>query len=237
MRVDIDMAAFSDAHRSDDLIHADAGEFLFGLSLGLGKHTPVSEWTAKEVAATRARWKAEIDAMRPGIVPVCDALREALPPETMIFSDMTQFAYVAKEVWDMPAPGLWHHPFGFGTLGYALPAAIGGSVGYDGPVLAIAGDYGFQYTMQELGTAAELGLSLPVMIWDNEALGAIEDCMVEAQIAPNAVHTKNPDWALLAQAYGCGLVEPGTITELCVAVNEAFSAGRPTLIRAVLGLG
>ena len=63
---------------------------------------------------------------RPGIVPICDALREALPAETMVYSDMTQFAYVAKEVWDMPAPGLWHHPTGFGTLGYALVSVPGG---------------------------------------------------------------------------------------------------------------
>ena len=62
----------------------------------------------------------------------------------------------------MDRPGHWHHPTGFGTLGYALPAAIGGKIGRgDLPVLAIAGDYGFQYTVQELAVAVELELSLP----------------------------------------------------------------------------
>ncbi|MGI9389545.1 MAG: thiamine pyrophosphate-dependent enzyme, partial [Boseongicola sp.] len=111
----------------------------------------------------------------------------------------------------------------------------GGAVGYDGPVLAIAGDYGLQYTIQELGTAAELELSLPILIWDNDALAEIRDCMIKAQIAPNAVTQVNPDWNLLAQAYGCEFAEPGSIEELCVAVNDGFGAGRPTLIRATPG--
>ena len=85
---------------------------------------------------------------------------------------MTQFAYVAKEIWDMPKPAHWHHPLGFGTLGYALPAAIGGKIGGgDQPVVAIAGDYGFQYTLQELGVAVELGAELadyPVGQWQAE---------------------------------------------------------------------
>ena len=96
----------------------------------------------------------------------------------------------------MDRPGHWHHPFGFGTLGYALPAAIGGAIARRGrPTLAIAGDYGFHYTMQELGVAVELGLSLPILLWDNGKLGAIESSMVGAQIAPNAVVARNPDLA------------------------------------------
>ena len=67
-----------------------------------------------------------------------------MPKEATIHFDMTQFAYLAKEIWDMPRPGHWHHPFGFRTLGYALPAAIGGSVPGPGlPILAITGDCGF----------------------------------------------------------------------------------------------
>lgn len=203
-------------------------------SVGEGLET---DWTPGEVAEWRSKWRAEIDAERPGIAPVCDALSAALPANTMIFSDMTQFAYAAKEIWDMPAPGLWHHPTGFGTLGYALPAAIGGSLGHDGPVLAIAGDYGFQYTLPELGTAAELGLSLPILLWDNDALGEIRDNMTAAQIAPVAVTLRNPEWRPLAAAYGCDFAEPATLPELANTINAAFTAGRPTIIRATPRLG
>ncbi len=193
---------------------------------------PQTDWTAPEVAAARARWRAEVDAERPGIVAICDALRAALPEDTTVYSDMTQFAYVAKEVWDMPRAGLWHHPFGFGTLGYALPAAIGGKVGLpDHPVVAIAGDYGFQYTVQELGTAVELGLPLPILLWDNGKLKEIEECMQRSQIAPNAVIARNPDFGALARAWGAYATQPETLADLARDVQAALRADGPTVIR------
>ena len=189
-------------------------------------------WAAGQGAEFRARARAEIAAERPGILPVAEALRAALPAGTMIYSDMTQFAYAAKEVWEMDRPGHWHHPTGFGTLGYALPAAIGGALGRPGlPTLCIAGDYGFQYTLQELGTAAELGLNLPIILWDNGKLGEIEDSMTAAQIAPRAVVQRNPDFALLARAYGLDHAEPARLSELEGVIAAALAAPRPTLIR------
>ncbi|MGI9390066.1 MAG: thiamine pyrophosphate-binding protein, partial [Boseongicola sp.] len=114
IRVDIDPAVLNDSRGARDLIQSDARRFLTSLSESLNTHEADTEWTQGEVATARARWKAQIDADRPVIVPICDALRKALPKNTMFFSDMTQFAYAAKEVWDLPAPGLWHHPYGFG---------------------------------------------------------------------------------------------------------------------------
>ena len=190
-----------------------------------------SDWKDEEVRAFRARARAALDADRPGILPVIDALRAALPEETMIYSDMTQFAYAALEVWPLSRPGHWHHPSGFGTLGYALPAAIGGKIGLkDAPVVAIAGDYGFQYTLQELGVAVELGLSLPILIWDNGKLGEIEDSMTRAQIAPNAVIPRNPDFIKLADAYGAAAAQPGTLDEMQREVTDALHRPGPTLI-------
>ena len=230
-RIDLDPLVLSSMTRPEDVaVRLSSASFFDGMNVAL-KVPLTSDWTAKEVAAARARWKAEVDGERPGIVPVADALREVLPADTMIYSDMTQFAYAAKEVWDMPRPGHWHHPTGFGTLGYALPAAIGGAVARPGkPTLSIAGDYGFQYTVQELGTAVELGLSLPILIWDNGKLGEIEESMVRAQIAPNSVIQRNPDFLKLAEAYGAASVAPADLEELQQAVLQAFQADRPSLI-------
>ena len=149
----------------------------------------------------------------------------------MIYSDMTTFAYAAKEIWDMPRPGHWHHPTGFGTLGYALPAAIGGAVARNGlPTLCIAGDYGFQYTLQELAVAVELGLPLPILLWDNGKLGEIEASMVAAQIAPNAVEVRNPDFTALASAYGAHSAKPQDLNTLQDAIIRALAADGPTVI-------
>jgi 5-guanidino-2-oxopentanoate decarboxylase len=168
---------------------------------------------------------------RPGILAVVEAVKAATPEGTMIYSDMTQFAYAATEVWEMDRPGYWHHPYGFGTLGYATPAAIGGAIGRPGlPTMAIIGDYGFQYTVQELGAAVELGLPLPIILWDNGKLGEIEDSMTRAQIAPNAVIAHNPDFCKLAEAYGAYAAAPKSLEELPEVLAQAFKADRPTLI-------
>lgn len=244
IRVDICAEVLADHHRAEITIHADAFDFVMRLLRSLVE--PVApKWDISEIASAKARFRAETDAERPGIVPICDALSDALPENTMVYSDMTQFAYVAKEVWDMPHPGHWHHPTGFGTLGYALPAAIGGAVARREnaaelstslPTIAIAGDYGFQYTIQELGTAVELGLPLPILIWDNAKLGEIEDAMVRSQIAPNAVVAHNPDFLKLAEAYGALSCEPASLPALQQAVLAALDADRPTLIRMTSAL-
>ena len=232
VRVDIDPASLSDRQNATMRLQADAGHVLTALSERLSGHIPQTEWTPAEVAAARARWRAEVDAERPGLLPVLEALRAALPKHTTVYSDMTQFAYTALETWDMAVPGIWHHPFGFGTLGYALPAAIGGKVGLpDSPVVAIAGDYGLQYTLPELGTAVELGLPLPIILWDNGKLKEIEDAMRRSQIAPNAVIARNPDFLALARAYGAGAAEPATLDQVGDVLRLALAAKRPTLIR------
>ncbi|WP_282157113.1 thiamine pyrophosphate-binding protein [Shimia thalassica] len=230
VRVDIDPEVLSDEHRADIVFHADGIAFLEELLSHFPDETP-AKWDADQISAAKARFKAETDAERPGIVEICDALASVMPEDAMVYSDMTQFAYVAKEVWNMPRAGHWHHPSGFGTLGYALPASIGGAVARAGlPTVCIAGDYGFQYTIQEFGTAVELGLPLPILLWDNGKLKEIEDSMVASQIAPNAVIAQNPDFCKLAEAYGAHAKAPETLEELQAALLEAFEADRPTLI-------
>ncbi len=233
IRVDIDPEELADEARAELPIQADAAAFMEELLALVEPHPKRSGgWGREEIQAAKAEFRAEVDTVRPGTLAISDALAAGLPEETMIFSDMTQFAYVAKETWPMTRPGHWHHPFGFGTLGYALPAAIGGAVARPGlPTLAMAGDYGFQYTVQELGVAVELGLPLPILLWDNAKLGEIEDSMIRSQIAPNAVTAHNPDFLALARAYGAHAVEPASLAELVEMTNAAFAADRPTLIR------
>jgi acetolactate synthase-1/2/3 large subunit/5-guanidino-2-oxopentanoate decarboxylase len=235
VRVDIDPETFGDGQDCTFPILAGAFDLLDDLDQHVTE-TLETDWSADDVAKQRAKWRAEIDAERPGILPVADALKAALPSDTMIYSDMTQFAYAAKEVYPMDRPGHWHHPYGFGTLGYALPAAIGGAIGRrvgetHAPTIAIAGDYGFQYTVQELAVAVELELTLPIIIWDNGKLGEIEDSMVRAQIAPNAVIQRNPDFLKLAEAYGAAATQPNTLAEFGQAIRTALQTKGSTVIR------
>ncbi|MEM8536776.1 MAG: thiamine pyrophosphate-binding protein [Pseudomonadota bacterium] len=230
--INIDAEVLAKARSDDQAILADASQVFAALDANLPDAPQTTDWSVDAFDKLRVKWRAQVNAERPGIVPVADALKAAMPSNTMIFSDMTQFAYAANEVYPMDRPGHWHHPSGFGTLGYALPAAIGGKVGVgDQPVVAILGDYGFQYTVQELAVAVELGLTLPIIIWDNGKLGEIEESMTRAQIAPNAVIQRNPDFLRLAAAYGAASAQVNTLSDLAPVLSAAFAADGPTVIR------
>lgn len=232
IRVDLDPQTLADQHRAELPILGDAGPFLTELlALVEGQVKPSTQWCQAEVTGARARFHLEADQQRPDILPVCERLGPALPDDMMVFSDMTQFAYVANEVWPLERPGRWHHPSGFGAQGYALPAAIGGKLARpDLPVLAIAGDFGFQATLQELGTAVQLDVSLPILLWDNHTLKEVADEITARGISSEVPRVDNPNFCALAKAYGAHSVKPSSLAALAEAVNSAFVARGPTLI-------
>lgn len=232
VRVDLDPESLSDPQRATIKLQADAESFAKSLWAATETHSPATGWDPEDVALARSRWHAEAAAERPQLLPVIEALQAAMPEDTMIYSDMTQLAYLAKEVWPMDRPGHWHHPYGFGTLGYALPAAIGGAIARPGQrTLAMIGDYGLQYTMAELSVAVELNLPLPILLWDNDRLQEIEDSMRAAQIAPTAVQARNPDFLALARAFGAEAHKPARLSEIAPLLQAAFSVRGPTLIQ------
>lgn len=231
VRIDIDPTVLAGSNRATMQVLADARAHLAAVAQALPDRSGPSDWDASEVADALKRWRLEAAGERAGTLTIIDAMKQALPEDTMYFSDMTQIAYVAKEVVAMERSNHWHHPCGFGTLGYALPAAIGGKIGVgDQPVVALMGDYGFQFTLQELGVAVELGLSIPIVLWDNGKLQEIEDSMVRSQIAPNSVVAHNPDFMALAKAYGSNATQPANLAEFKVALNDALAAEGPTLV-------
>jgi len=128
-------------------------------------------------------------------------------------------------------PRTWFHPQGFGTLGYALPAAIGAKLAApDRAVVALAGDAGLLFTVQELATAAELRMPLAVLLWNNDALGQIAGDMVGRGIPEIAVKPRNPDFQALARAFHCHARQPTSLAELTQSLKDAFSADGPTVI-------
>ena len=231
VRVDTDPEVLSDHHNADIKLNMKVEDFVKASLKNFNGQDSAEKWDPKLISQKREEWTLQAIREFPGVSKVVRAVEEILPEDTMVYSDMTQFAYLAKEIWDMKKPNHWHHPYGFGTLGYALPAAIGGCIARPNmPTIAIAGDYGFQYTIQELGTAVELQLNLPILIWDNQKLKAIEDSMVAAQIAPNSVQALNPNFCKLAESYGALSRKPANLKELQKNIIAAFSAKVPTVI-------
>jgi 5-guanidino-2-oxopentanoate decarboxylase len=233
IRIDIDPASLVRPHAAELPILADATAALAALAAAfperskLPRHHEARAFVRDHLAGE----PAEDDRLRADLRIVLDTIRQALPRETVIASDMTQIAYAANEIFPIDLPRRWLHPAGFGTLGYALPAAIGARAGRpDLPTAVLVGDYGFQYTINELGTAAELGQPLVILLWNNDALGQIRDDMINKGIQPNAVTLKNPDFAAIARAYACAYAKPQKLAEIAPAIAAALAADRPTII-------
>ena len=86
------------------------------------------------------------------------------------------------------------------------------------------------FTVNELATAAEERLALPVIVWNNDALKAIVDGMDERQIPRIGVEPKSPDFVGLAQSLGCHATRATSAEHLSRSVQDALAADRPTLI-------
>jgi thiamine pyrophosphate-dependent acetolactate synthase large subunit-like protein len=237
VRVDIRELA-DERHPAVESVCSDAAPFIGALLSALGDRGLTADarregWrtAAGAAAAHRAAIDAAMDAPTRVLQRGLAALRAALPADAAVFSDMTQIAYLGNYAFPMDAPGAWHHPSGYGTLGFAMPAALGAKIAMPGrPVVALHGDYGLQFTLQELGTAVEAGVCLPIVVWNNAALGQIRDDMIASGIAPIGVVARNPDFVALAEAWGARAARVGSETALSAAVETALRYDGPTLI-------
>jgi len=231
IRVDIDPHKLCDHYAAALPIWADAKSTLAALLEALQVRARQASSAAGRVASLRAEIDGALDAKARGWQSALQAIRAALPGETAVFTDMTQIAYFGNYAFPVDAPRRWFHPSGYGTLGFALPAAIGAKISSPvRPVAALVGDFGLQFTLGELMTAVEANLSLPVIVWNNSALGQIRDDMIGAGIPPTDVVARNPDFVALARACGAGAVRASDAAHLTEAVRGALDAAGPTLI-------
>jgi len=234
IRIDIDSTRLADHYAADVGIWGDAAASLDALNQSLSPGG--GRWRSELGPATthRSRIEQGFNSVYRTCSRLLSAVRAALPEDGTVFSDMTQVAYLGNYAFATDRPGTWLHPSGYGTLGYALPAAIGALVAEPRrPVLALAGDFGFQFTSQELATAVELQLSLPIVIWNNSALGQIRDDMVAARIPPTGVIGHNPDFLALARAYGAHAERALGPESLTAAIRSALRRRGPTVLEAV----
>ena len=230
LRIDVDPAKLTDHYAADVALQADAGLALASLAQGLRAR---SGWrhAAGDAATHRAAIEAALDRNARAALAAVRALRTSLPADGVVFSDMTQLAYLGNFAFAAERPGVWFHPSGYGALGYALPAAIGACIAQpQRAILALAGDFGAQFTLQELMTAVELDLTLPFVVWNNGALGQIRDDMCAAGITPIGVVARNPDFGALASACGAVGAHVTSSTALEAAVHAALARPGPTLI-------
>jgi 5-guanidino-2-oxopentanoate decarboxylase len=145
--------------------------------------------------------------------------------------DATQIVYTGSFAMPMDMERCWYYSGTYCALGVALPMAIGAKIGAPHrAVIAVAGDGGFMFTVNELATAAEERLALPVIVWNNDALQEIVEQMDRRQIPRIGVQPRSPNFVGLAESLGCHAVRAASADHLTKSLEEALVADRPTLI-------
>lgn len=231
VRIDLDRRTLARDYPPAVAILADAAAALPALTRALAGKRPAGAIAATELDKARKANRGGWPALQQKHAKVLNTLRAALPEDGIVVTDMTQIAYTGNYHFPLSQPRCWFHPVGFGTLGYALPAAIGAKLGRpESPVVAVAGDAGFMFTVQDLATAVEQKLPIAILLWNNDALGQIAGDMVNRGIPEIGVKPRNPDFMALARAFGCGARRPASLAELEAALTESFDADGPTLI-------
>jgi 5-guanidino-2-oxopentanoate decarboxylase len=240
IRIDVDPVKLSDQYAADVCLWSDAQAALHSINQALKNRpqdaVPRAGWrtTLGGAAKIRAEIDGSLDSKLRAQGSALRAIKAALPWDGVVFSDMTQIAYFGNYAYPVENPGQWFHPSGYGTLGFALPAALGAKISSPArAVIALAGDFGLQFTITELMTAVEAGLSLPIVVWNNSALGQIRDDMIAAGIPQLGVVGQNPDFVALAHAYGAEGYRVHDAAALTEAVRTALSHAGPTLIEVI----
>ena len=228
VRVDVDPRQ---AHMNQRAAVAVIGDAADAIAL-IGEALPGEAGGGERATAVRAALDGEWAAGATAYADWIPALRAGLPDDAVIAGDNAMVCYHGA-IGGLPvgAPRSFLFPTGFGTLGFAVPAALGAALGApERPVAALSGDGGLMFSVGELASAAALGLSMPVVVFVNEGYGEIRNEMVDAGQPPVGVDLPVPDLPALARSLGCR----GTAVEdpagLTAAVAEALEAPVPTLI-------
>ncbi|AZC97610.1 5-guanidino-2-oxopentanoate decarboxylase [Pseudomonas chlororaphis] len=239
LRIDIDPDQTVRNYPPKVALVADSHSATEALLAELGKQ-PLSErdsaWGTARATALRNALEQQWDAPTRAQTLFLETLVQELP-EIVIVGDSTQPVYSGNLTFNPERPRRWFNSStGYGTLGYALPAAIGAWLGgasernARGPVACLIGDGGLQFTLSELACAVEARTPIIVLLWNNQGYEEIKKYMVNRDIEPVGVDIYTPDFIGVAKALGCAAEAIDSVDGLRDALRAASDRQGPTLI-------
>ncbi|HJV08776.1 MAG TPA: acetolactate synthase large subunit [Acidimicrobiales bacterium] len=242
IHVDVDPAELGKVRRPDVPIVGDCKgviEELIREVRETGPQPDRSEW-ATQLKAWQAQYPLtydqgwdEGDALKPQFC--IEQLRDGSPEDTIVVSGVGQHQMWSSQFWRFNHPYTWVNSGGLGTMGFAVPAAVGAKVGMPGrTVWAIDGDGCFQMTAQELVTASAERIPVKVAILNNAYLGMVrqwQELFYEERYSEVYLSPDLPDYKMWAEAMGCVGMRVEHPDEVAPAIEKANSIDdRPVVI-------
>jgi acetolactate synthase I/II/III large subunit len=243
IHVDVDPAELGKVRRPDVPIVGDCKVVIEELikavrELGMPQSdrsewdSQLKQWQVEHPLQYDQGWN-EGDALKPQFC--IEQLRDGSPEDTIVVAGVGQHQMWSSQFWRFNHPYTWVNSGGLGTMGFAVPAAVGAKVGMPGrTVWAIDGDGCFQMTAQELVTASAERIPVKVAILNNAYLGMVrqwQELFYEERYSEVYLSPDLPDYKMWAEAMGCVGMRVEHPEEVAAAVEKANSIDdRPVVI-------
>ena len=229
IHLDLDPTVIGRLFKPELPVVGDAKDGLTRLLERLGPGTARAGWDHRWRESLRPAASARYT---PEVARLIETLRGALPDDAIVVNDQTGINYWMEWRFPVLRPRTFLYPVGSATLGYGVPAAIGAKIARpDRAVVAVVGDGGFMYSVNELATAVKYRLPVVFLVMNDDRYGAIkwlqqtifEGRWGEADLA-------NPDFPALARAFGARGERVDGVDALGAALETALAADGPTVL-------
>jgi acetolactate synthase-1/2/3 large subunit len=241
IHIDIDKAELNKIIPATIAIYADAKEALTALTK-LVQSKNHDEWINEFRKLELEEYEEVItDAIHPKegelkMSEVVNLISEITDGEAIVVTDVGQHQMITSRYFKYQKPKTNITSGGLGTMGFALPAAIGAKLGApEKEVIAIIGDGGFQMTIQELGTILQCGADVKIVILNNNFLGMVrqwQQLFFDRRYSFTDI--KNPNFLKIAEGYGVSGEKATTREELKSGLNNLLSNKNSYLLEVIV---
>jgi acetolactate synthase I/II/III large subunit len=173
----------------------------------------------------------EIQKVQPQMAYL-NILREVLPDDAIVTDELSQVGFASWYGFPIYQPRTFITSGYQGTLGSGFPTALGAKVANpDRPVVAITGDGGFMFAVQELATAVQFNIAVVTLVFNNNAYGNVRrDQLQRFDGRVVASDLVNPDFVKLAESFGVAAARVTSPDQFRAALEKALAGGGPYLI-------
>jgi acetolactate synthase-1/2/3 large subunit len=204
IQIDVDPQVLGKNYPVEIAIESDAREATARLVHHLREKGPLGSGRDQEIKGYKRAFREKLQQLAPEQVKISAALREGLAEDAILVSGITNIGSWSHFAFSARRPRTYITSSYFGTLGYAFPTALGVQAAFpDRQVVAVCGDGGFLYGVQELATALKYGLNVVVLVFNNNSYGASEWHQTHDH-GRRYIGTDllNPDFVQLAESFG-----------------------------------
>lgn len=250
VQVDVDAAEIGKNYPVELGIQSDAKTFLQDLLGEVKRKVPKQDYRSSESFATlkkmREDWTEDLKDLTEEpeltIASLATELREVLDRDAIMVTSTSYSISVVSQLFKVYEPRTYISSGGFGPMGFGFPAAMGAKLAKpDRQVVDVDGDGSFLYRVGELSTCVQNDIPVLAVVCNNRGFISVKDGMVHmygrhyvVDFAKPDGELYSPDYAAVAQGFGCYGERITKRSEVKDAVKRALASGKPAVIDAVV---